>query len=277
MDLHARPVENSASFSPETVWRSVCSVRERSPLVHSITNFVVMNSTANALLSAGASPIMAHAPEEMDDLVRLAGALVLNIGTLSTPWIESMLLAGRCARLHAVPVVVDPVGAGASCLRTETALRLLNEASPAVVRGNPGEIMALCGADGTTKGVDSLSAAQDAQGAVMELAKRHNCVVSASGEEDIVAEPGRMVRVKGGSALMPRVTGMGCTASVIVAAHVAVAPDPFSGTVCGMAVMAVAGGMAAHRAAGPGSFQVQFLDALYSMTEADILAHVEIM
>ncbi len=256
------------------IWLNVVAVRQTSPLVHNITNYVVMNTTANALLSAGASPIMAHAPEEMEELVAISGALVLNIGTLSRPWIESMLLAGRCAAARKVPVVLDPVGAGASALRTETCLTLLRMVRPAVVRGNASEILALCGAEGATKGVDSIKAPSDALEAAMQLAESFGCVVVVSGEEDVILDSGRIVSLRGGSALMPRVTGMGCTATALVAAHVAAAGDAFTGAVCGMAVMAVAGGMAAEQAAGPGSFQVHFLDALYGMQQQNIHDHV---
>ncbi|MFV0348117.1 MAG: hydroxyethylthiazole kinase [Halodesulfovibrio sp.] len=259
-----------------TIWQHVCTVRKQGPLVHNITNYVVMNNTANALLSAGASPIMAHAPEEMEELVGIVNALVLNIGTLSTPWIKSMLMAGDCARKRGIPVILDPVGAGASTLRTNTAMRIMQTASPAVVRGNGSEIMALCGAGGGTKGVDSTMQAADASGAAAHLARQYGCVVAVTGEEDIVMTDSCSVRIKGGSPLMGRVTGMGCTATALIGAYAAVAESALAGTVSALAVMATAGGMAAEKAAGPGSFQMHFYDALYVMTREDIEAQVEI-
>lgn len=260
-----------------TVWRNVAAVRERVPLVHSITNFVVMNTTANALLAAGASPIMAHAAEEMAELVAIASALVINIGTLSRPWIDSMLLAGQAARDRGVPVVLDPVGAGASTLRTTTALQLLEKARPAVVRGNGSEIMALAGAEGDTRGVDSTHDAHAAADAARTLARRHRCTVVVSGAVDLVTNGDDMVLVRGGNELMGRVTGMGCTATVLVGAHVAVASTPFEGAWTGMAAMAAAGSVAAAKAQGPGSFQMHFLDALYGLGIEDLRAHAEVV
>jgi len=253
----------------KTVCRDLALVRERAPLVHNITNYVVMNTTANALLALGASPIMAHAKEEVEELVRLSAALVVNIGTLSTPWIVAMHTAAKAAKQHGVPLVLDPVGAGASLLRTETAVSLLKTAHPAVVRGNPTEILALAGKRGASRGVDSLHAADAAEDAAVRLAEENGCVVVASGEEDLVTDGDRVVRLSGGHGLMPRVTGMGCAASAVVGAFAAVT-TPLDAAVGGMAVMKVAGEIAGEGATGPGSFQVVFLDALFALTEEDI-------
>lgn len=266
------------------IWKSVCAVRESAPLIHSITNYVVMNSTANALLAIGASPIMAHAPEEMQEIVSIAGGLVLNIGTLSAPWIESMVCAGKYAHKRAIPIMLDPVGAGASRLRTETAMRLINTALPSVIRGNGSEIMALNGAGGMTKGVDSMLSSSDAFDSAVNLAQACGCCVAVTGATDFVTDGQHAVQILGGNAMMSSVTGMGCTATVVVGAHVVACAsnrmltlqDAFNGTICGLAVMATAGGMAAERAAGPGSFQMHFLDALYSMTLQDIETQVEV-
>ena len=253
-----------------SAWADVALVRERSPLVHNITNFVVMNNTANALLAVGASPIMAHAPEELDELLAIASALVLNIGTLSAPWIESMRRAGRLARERGLPVVLDPVGAGASRLRTDTALGLMDEASPAVVRGNASEVMALAGEAGQTKGVDSTRDASEAGGPAASLANDRGCVAVASGATDVITDGERVVRITGGHALMPRVTGMGCTATALVGAFCAVNPDPLAAAAHAMAAMSAAGHKAAATAQGPGSMQIAFLDALYTLTREDM-------
>lgn len=258
------------------LWSNAAAVRREAPLVHSITNFVVMNYTANALLAVGASPIMAHAREEMAELTGVVSALVLNIGTLSAPWIDSMFLAGAAARERGIPVVLDPVGAGASSLRTTTAAQILERVRPAIVRGNGSEIMALAGASGATRGVDSTRDAHAAAESARALSRRHRCVTVVSGAVDLVTDGDATVLVSGGHELMPRVTGMGCTATVLVAAHAAVAASPMSGAVSGMAVMAAAGGMAAERAAGPGSFAMHFLDALYGLAEADLRARVRV-
>jgi hydroxyethylthiazole kinase len=258
----------------KALWADVQSIRTTAPLVHNITNFVVMNTTANALLALGGSPIMAHAAEEMEDLTAIVQALVLNIGTLSRPWIESMLLAGRLARSKSVPVVLDPVGAGASRLRTDTALAILREVRPEIVRGNGSEIIALTGAAGATKGVDSTSDADVAGGAAQALADRYGCVVVVSGATDLITDGTAMLRLSGGSPLLPRVTGMGCTASSLIGAFVAVNPSPFAASIHAMAVMDIAAEMAQDKAVGPGTLQLHFLDALYAMTEQDVLARL---
>lgn len=264
-------------LSTGLVWKNVEAVRERAPIVHSITNFVVMNTTANALLATGASPIMAHAPEEMAELMGIASALVLNIGTLTKPWVESMLLAGMAARARRIPVVLDPVGAGATTLRTSTALEILDRVRPAVVRGNASEILALSGMADATRGVDSSHATHEAAQAARGLAHRYGCTVVVSGAEDIITDGDALWAVKGGSPIMPRVTGMGCTATVVVAAHAAVAASTLEAAVTGMAVMSAAGAVAAGASQGPGSFQVAFLDALYGMDLATVRDNVEVV
>jgi len=213
----------------EQIIRAIEAVHSRCPLVHSITNFVVMNVTANALLAAHASPLMAHAAEEMDDLTDIDSALVLNIGTLSAEWLESMELAGKLMRAKGKPVVLDPVGAGASRLRTEASLRLLDMVRPQILRGNASEIMALAAEirrteqrenkpAPATKGVDSLNASHEAVDSARLLAKRFDCVVSISGESDFITDGSTVLRVEGGSPLMPLVTGMGCSASAVTGA-----------------------------------------------------------
>jgi hydroxyethylthiazole kinase len=244
----------------------LAALRERQPLVHNITNYVVMNFTANALLAVGASPIMAHAEEELAELLGIVSALVLNIGTLSTPWIRSMQVAAAEAKLRGVPIVLDPVGAGASHLRTDTALALIETAAPAVIRGNASEILALAGAAAATRGVDSTHASHDAADAARSLAQAHGCAVAVSGEQDFITDGTSDLLLSGGDPLMPRVTGMGCTATAIVGAFAAVCPTPFRAAAAGMATMEVAGELAAAQANGPGTFVPHFLDALHTLT-----------
>ena len=257
-----------APFRREVV-SAALAVREKAPLVHNITNYVVMQVSANVLLAAGASPLMAHAPEELDDLLAVASALVLNIGTPDQAWLDSMFLAGECAARRGVPVVLDPVGAGASRLRTDAARNLLRAARPAVLRGNGSEILALAAAEGlssleaATRGVDSTKDSAGAVAAARGLARRSGCVVSISGETDYITDGDIVLAVRGGSPLMSRVTGMGCSASALTAAPVAVAGTPLAGAAAAMAVMAEAGEAAARLAEGPGSFLSRFLDALY--------------
>lgn len=256
--------------TPSAVWRDVVRIREAAPLVHNITNYVVMNTTANALLCIGASPVMAHAIDEMDDMVRLAGALVINIGTLSPAWVDAMLRAGKAASARAIPIVLDPVGAGATPYRTDTAQRLGRDVSPAIIRGNASEIRALVQADATTRGVDSTHSTGESIEHARRLAGQYGCVVSMSGAIDVIVCRDATVRVANGHPIMPRVTGLGCAASALTGAFAAVNPSAYEAAVHAMIVMGIAGEIAGERAAGPGTFWVQFLDALYALEESDI-------
>ncbi|NQT85973.1 hydroxyethylthiazole kinase [bacterium] len=257
-----------------TLCRDLCLVRERAPLVHNITNYVVMNSTANALLAIGASPVMAHALEEVAEMAAIAQALVINIGTLSPPWVASMQTAVRVAGIRGIPWVLDPVGAGATTLRTETARMLLADGRPTIVRGNGSEIMALQGAAAATKGVDSVHSGDDALDAARALASEYQCVVSVSGAVDAVTDGQVVVRVANGHALMPRVTGLGCTASALTGAFAAVDASPIEAAAHAMAVMGIAGELAAEKADGPGTLQLHFLDALYGLSDDDVASRL---
>ena len=250
-------------------------VRARSPLVHNITNYVVMNSTANALLAVGASPVMAHALDEVEDMVGIASALVINIGTLSGPWVAAMKKAAQRAAQKGIPIVYDPVGAGATPYRTRTILDLLHASPPAIIRGNASEIMAVAGAASTTRGVDSAAAADSALDSARTLSQRHDCVVCISGETDHIVRKDKTSWIKNGHELMPKVTGLGCTATALCGAFAAVA-DPFRAAVSAMAVMGIAGEIAAERSSGPGSMQVNFLDTLYNLDGKEIEQRLKI-
>lgn len=263
-------LENSAAQLLE-------KIRSATPLVHNITNFVVMNPTANALLALGASPIMAHEQEELPDLLSLASALVINIGTLDKDWIDSMREAGMLAREKNVPMVLDPVGAGASRLRTATALQLLEGGRPRIVRSNASEMMALAGEQEKTRGVDSLHDAEDSIESACYLASENDCICTVSSETDLVTDGSRTVRISGGHALMSRITGMGCTASALCGAYLGAEPEaPLEAAAGAMAAMACAGSMAAEKAQGPGTFSAHFMDALHCMTPADIRQRVRV-
>ena len=259
---------------PALLWHDIERIRATAPLVHSITNFVVMNTTANALLALGASPVMAHAAEEVADMAAAAAALVINIGTLSPAWVDSMRLAMRSAARAGRPIVFDPVGAGATAYRTETCRLLLEETPPSIIRGNASEIRALAGASSATKGVDSADYAETALDPARSLARRYPCVV-ASGAVDLVVSAGRVMRVSNGHSMMPRVTGLGCTATALIGAFAAVNPSLPDAAAHAMAVMGIAGELAAAQSPGPGTFQVKFLDALYALTETDIRARLK--
>ena len=251
-------------------WGSMQNIRRTAPVVHSITNYVVMNNTANALLALGASPVMAHAEEEMAEMVALSAALVINIGTLNPVWIRSMFTAAEHDRKRGIPIVLDPVGAGATTYRTSTARDLINAARPCIIRGNASEIMAVVSDGVRSKGVDSQDAASAALSAARSLHQAFGSTVCISGETDHIVGEAGLIQVRNGHAMMTRVTGLGCTASALCGAFAAVEPDPMRAAAQAMIVMGIAGEMAAEGARGPGTLQVRFLDALYCLTQQDV-------
>lgn len=257
------------------VWADMVAIRAVAPLVHNVTNWVVMDLTANALLALGASPVMAHAVEEVEEMVALAGAVVLNMGTLDESWIASMAATLDAARKHGKPVVFDPVGAGATRLRTQTARRLVEAGGVSVIRGNASEIAALAGTAGRTKGVDSLDESLEVADAAAGLLPLCDVVV-ISGEKDVVVARDRRCVLGNGCAMMTRVTGMGCTATVLVGAFLAVQPDPFLASAHAMAVMGIAGELARDISAGPGSLRMHFLDALYDLDKEKITSRLRV-
>lgn len=252
------------------VWEDLKRIRSEAPLVHNITNYVAMSLTANALLAIGASPVMAHALEEVEEMVGLARALVINIGTLSSAWIDAMVKAGREACRRGLPIVLDPVGSGATRLRTDTAAMLIREIKPAIIRGNASEIRSLAYAEQSTKGVDSELASVDALDAACVLSERCGGTVVVSGAVDLVVSEKRVIRIRNGHPLMPRITGLGCAATALTGAFSAVNPSSFEAAAHAMALMGVAGELAGEVSAGPGSFQVHFLDALHTIQESDM-------
>ncbi len=264
------------SITAENIWTAVMAIREKSPVVHNITNYVAMNNTANALLAIGASPVMAHAGEEMEEMVGIASALVINIGTLSREWVHSMFQAAEAARTKGIPIVLDPVGAGATSYRTKTARELIKAVPPGIIRGNASEIMALLEADVKTKGVDSLASSEEATTIGRELHAQCGAVVCISGSTDYTIGDAGIVLTRNGGAMMTRVTGFGCTASVLCGAFAAVSADLFLAAAEAMAVMGIAGEIACSRSHGPGSLQMNFLDALYRISAGDILRLLKI-
>ncbi len=241
-------------------------VRNAQPLVHNITNYVVMSLTANALLAINASPIMAHASEEVEEIIHHAHALVINIGTLETPWLNSMRMAMKAAKNKSIPIILDPVGAGATLFRTQSVLQLIAHVPPNVIRGNAAEILALSGhLLSSSKGVDSVYASETARQAAQSLAECYGCVVVISGEKDFIISQKNTACVIQGTPMMARVTGLGCTATALIAAFCATEKDYFSASVAAMAIMGLAGELAMDTAKGPGSFQTHFIDALFNL------------
>ena len=242
------------------------TLREQKPLVHQITNYVVMNETANATLALGALPVMAHAPEEVEEMAGLASALVVNIGTLSRAWVDSMLLAGAAASGRQIPVVLDPVGAGATRYRTETARRLLDQVGVTVVRGNAGEIATLAGEQAEVRGVESMSAALEPAELARAAARRLGTVVSVTGRIDHVSDGDRVLAVANGHELLTTVTGTGCMSSALTGCFLAAKPaEPLEAAAEALAAFGVAAEDAAGNARGPGTFHAALYDALFAL------------
>ena len=261
----------------ELIWNDIEKIRSASPLVHNITNYVVMNNTANALLALGASPVMAHSVEEVEDMTAIASALVINIGTLSPEWVAAMKLAMTAAAKRGLPIVFDPVGAGATPYRSKVCYELLGNQAPTIIRGNASEIMALVDANVKTKGVDSLEECDNrAEAAAQLLSREYAATVVVSGGVDLVIRDEAKAQVANGHPLMPRVTGLGCTASALVGAFAAVNADPFAAAAHAMAVMGICGELAAEKADGPGTLQLYFIDALYNLTSRQVKDYLRI-
>jgi hydroxyethylthiazole kinase len=245
-------------------------VRDAAPLVHNITNYVVMNNTANALLAVGASQAMVHAAEEVEEFTSISRALVINIGTLSPRWVDAMRLAAARAGAANIPWVLDPVGAGATNYRTQVGAELAR-LKPAVIRGNASEIMVLAGSIGAAgKGVDSTHSTLAALAPARSLARDTGALVAMTGVVDYVTDGERVVAIHNGHQMMARVTGLGCTATALVGAFVGANDDPFAATVSALATLGVAGEMAAERSPGPGSLQMHLLDALYRLDRVEL-------
>jgi hydroxyethylthiazole kinase len=245
---------------------SLRTLRQTKPLVHQITNYVVMNETANATLALGALPVMAHAREEVEEMASVAGALVLNIGTLSHHWIEAMLLAGKAANAAGVPVVLDPVGAGATTFRTETSKRILDEVDVSVVRGNVAEIATLAGREAEIRGVESIGAADSGAELAPAAARVLGTVAAVTGPVDHVSDGERVVAVANGHELLGTVSGTGCMSTAVTGSFLSVRKDaPLEGAAEALVAFGVAGEDAAEGALGPGSFHVGLYDALFNL------------
>lgn len=254
-------------------------VQNTKPLVHNMTNVVVTNFTANGLYALGASPVMAYAPEEVADMARIAGALVLNLGTLSSAQVEAMIVAGLSANAHGVPVLLDPVGAGATRFRTESALRILREVKVSLLRGNAAEIAHLLGENRAIKGVDAgESSVEDQAELAVRAARKLNTVVAVTGREDVITG-GQLCRiVSGGDALLTQVTGTGCLLTSVLGAFAAVESDLLLAGTAGLAFYGAAASRAAEHtaSAGPGSFQTAFLDELAKLHPHSLKGHAAV-
>ena len=258
------------------IYHLLTQVREKSPLVQNITNFVVMNNTANALLALGASPIMVHAEEELEEVLSFCNSLVINIGTLSKPWADNMILATQLANKLGKPWVLDPVGAGISSLRNET-LQALMLLKPTVIRGNASEIIALQNFNRkSVKGVDSTHSSSYALEAGKLLQKETGSIICISGATDYVISDNEITEIKNGTSVMTKVTGMGCTATAITGAFIGLAKHPYQEAVAGVAITSLAGELAAKISKGPGSLQLNFYDILFNLAKEQILGNLKL-
>ncbi len=253
--------------------------RARRPLVQNITNFVSMDIAANALLALGASPAMIHAPEETDEFITIADALVINVGTLSAPAAISMDSAASAARMHGKPWLLDPVAAGLLTFRDEAIRKLLRH-RPSIIRGNASEIMAVARIAGLTQdsatphGVDNRHQASEAEALAVKLARHCFCAVVATGAVDVVTDGKTVVRLGNGSPLAPRVTALGCSMSSVMAAYLALT-EPFDAALGATILYGVVGDIAGEAARGPASFRTAFLDTLYSIRASDLASRIK--
>ncbi len=242
---------------------------------------VVINYNANVLLAVGASPVMSHAHEEVRDMVCIADALVINIGTLDPYWVQSMKLGLTAATLRGIPTVLDPVGAGATTYRNQTLEVLLAIASPSVIRGNASEIMSTAGTVIRTRGVDSSATANDALSAAQAMVVRTRGTICVSGEVDhVIDAKNRWARLSNGDPWMTKITGVGCSATALIGAFCAIQPDAWRATTSAMAFLGVAGEVAAEktktRGLGVGSMAVSLLDELQLMDRRTFEARLKL-
>ena len=255
----------------KTISNDLNLVRKKRPLVHSITNYVVMNETANATLCIGALPIMSHAVEEVEEMVSIAGALVLNIGTLEPAWVDAMELAGRRANELGIPVILDPVGAGTTKLRIQSSKRLLKALDVSIVRGNLGEVASLAGIAAEVRGVESISASGTPDEIAAQFAAIYGCTVAITGPIDVVSDGKRAANIANGDVMLSRLVGTGCMSNVAVAAFAAVQADPFLAALGGLVLFGLAGELAAQISGDrPGTFGVELMNALYAVNADDI-------
>ncbi|KAB7673125.1 hydroxyethylthiazole kinase [Bacillus sp. B1-b2] len=260
----------------EAITGILTRIREKVPLIHNITNVVVTNFTANGLLALGASPVMAYAQEEVEEMATIADALVLNIGTLTRENVESMILAGKAANIAGTPVVLDPVGAGATTYRTQSVHRILEEVNVSLIRGNAAEIANVAGIQATMRGVDSVME-QDNLTVAYKAAKLLEIPVIITGKEDIVTDGKVAFSLGNGSHMLTKVTGAGCLLTSILGAFIAVEEDVLVASLAGITTYGIAAELAYEKTGeNPGSFQVELLNQLARISELDIQKRMNI-
>ena len=249
-------------------------VKTKNPLVHHITNYVTVNDCANIVLALGGAPVMADDEGEVEEMVGIASALVINIGTLNARTIKSMVLAGQKANQLGIPVVLDPVGVGATTLRNTTAARLIEEIQLAVLRGNMSEIKKMAGINTRTRGVDAVDDPAGGKEIAGELAKKLRCTVAITGVQDIVSDGGRVGLIDNGHQMLSQITGTGCMASTLIGCFCGVTKDHYLAACAGLITMGLAGEKAAVGLTPPGglgSFRVNLFDWVCTLSSDDII------
>uniref|UniRef100_A0A5B6YJS8 Hydroxyethylthiazole kinase n=1 Tax=Davidia involucrata TaxID=16924 RepID=A0A5B6YJS8_DAVIN len=278
MEENTIEVQQHANLWGPKVWTHLSTVRQQSPLIQCITNFVSMDLMANTLLSAGASPAMIHSLEEIPDFTPHTHALCINVGTLTADWLPAMKSAAELANQLAKPWVFDPVAAGASSFRLKACLELVG-LKPTVIRGNGSEIIALSKASvGPTKGVDSSHESTDVVEAAKSLAQASGCIVAVSGAVDVITDGQRVIGAQNGVAMMQKITATGCSVTALIAAFVAIDPlNAFEATASALSIFGIAGEIGMDMAKGPASLRMHLIDSLYGLDQATVLRHVNII
>lgn len=247
------------------------AVRRESPVVHHLTNWVTIYDCAQVVKSFGASPVMAHAPEEVADMTGLASALVLNIGTLTNDFVESMKIAARAAEGRGIPVVLDVCGAGATSFRDIKCLELLDETRIGIIKGNRSEIARIAGLEVRTKGVDAAHVDEDLAFIAARLASQRRCTVVITGKEDIVADERKTYRISNGVDVMSHVVGTGCMAASVIGTFAGASPQDLTlAAVAGLCCYEIAAELAAERSTGPASFKLNLFDTISALRKEDV-------
>lgn len=253
----------------QRISENLAAVKAKSPLIHHLTNYVTVNDCANIVLALGASPVMADDLEEVEDMVSIASALVINIGTLNARTIESMLTAGKKAKALGIPVILDPVGVGATGLRTRTAERIIKEVKPNVIRGNMSEIKVLAGLNVAIKGVDSVADEENGSQIAKKLASEWGCIIAITGKVDFVSDGESVYAIENGHPMLANVTGTGCMTTSLIGAYCGANSDALISTIAGITSMGLAGEWAYQSLSpheGSGTFRVRLIDAIYNLT-----------
>lgn len=248
-------------------------VREESPLIHHITNYVTVNDCANITLAFGASPVMAHCIDEVEEIVSISSALVLNIGTIQSSNVESFIKAGKKARSLGKPVVFDPVGCGASKLRSDVSKMIINEVKPNVIKGNMAEIKHLLFNKSNMKGVDSKESMENVEKISVELALKTNAIVVTTGKVDYITDGKKIATVSNGTNILSKITGTGCMLNSIIASCCSVSDDYFISSAIATSAMGICGEIAEKNLSkneGSGTFRQRLLDAFYFIDDEKI-------